>query len=71
MKLFQISIIDLGSLSPFYISDISHNIREQNCPDQHRIAMAEDFMGDQLEVDKILDKRTRNGKTEYYLSWKV
>ena len=28
-------------------------------------------MGEELEVDKILDKRSRNGKIEYYLSWKV
>ena len=53
-----------------YISDITYHIREQNRPD-HSIAMAEEYMGEELEVDKILDKRTRNGKTEYYLSWKV
>jgi len=27
--------------------------------------MAEEFI-----VDKILDKRSKNGKIEYYLSWK-
>ena len=31
--------------------------------------MAEE--GEEYIVDKILDKRSRNGKIEYYLSWKV
>ena len=25
---------------------------------------------DEFQVDRILDKRTKNGKTEYLLSWK-
>ena len=33
--------------------------------------MAEELDGEEFVVDKILDKRTRNGKIEYYLSWKV
>ena len=33
--------------------------------------MAEEIEGDEFIVDKILDKRSRNGKIEYYLSWKV
>ena len=32
--------------------------------------MAEELEGEEFVVDKILDKRTRNGKIEYYLSWK-
>ena len=28
-------------------------------------------MEEEFIVDKILDKRSRNGKIEYYLSWKV
>ena len=33
--------------------------------------MAEEMDGEEFVVDKILDKRVRNGKIEYYLSWKV
>ena len=33
--------------------------------------MANEVDGQEFVVDKILDKRTRNGKIEYYLSWKV
>ena len=33
--------------------------------------MAEELDGEEFVVDKILDKRVRNGKIEYYLSWKV
>ena len=33
--------------------------------------MAEELEGEEFVVDKILDKRVRNGKIEYYLSWKV
>lgn len=33
--------------------------------------MSEEIEGDEFIVDKILDKRSRNGKIEYYLSWKV
>ena len=33
--------------------------------------MADEIEGEEFVVDKILDKRTRNGKIEYYLSWKV
>ena len=33
--------------------------------------MAEEMEGEEFVVDKILDKRVRNGKIEYYLSWKV
>ena len=36
-----------------------------------QITMAEELEGEEFVVDKILDKRTRNGKIEYYLSWKV
>ncbi|XP_023329178.1 chromobox protein homolog 1-like [Eurytemora carolleeae] len=32
--------------------------------------MSEEIEGDEFIVDKILDKRSRNGKIEYYLSWK-
>jgi len=32
--------------------------------------MAEEMEGEEFVVDKILDKRVRNGKIEYYLSWK-
>ena len=32
--------------------------------------MAEELEGEEFVVDKILDKRVRNGKIEYYLSWK-
>jgi len=32
--------------------------------------MAEELDGEEFVVDKILDKRVRNGKIEYYLSWK-
>ena len=33
-------------------------------------SMAEELEGEEFVVDKILDKRVRNGKIEYYLSWK-
>ena len=66
--LFPIFIIDLRTyFVTFQISDII----SENKTVQITIAMAEEFMGEELEVDKILDKRTRNGKIEYYLSWKV
>ena len=35
------------------------------------LTMADEIEGEEFVVDKILDKRTRNGKIEYYLSWKV
>ena len=35
------------------------------------VRMAEELDGEEFVVDKILDKRVRNGKIEYYLSWKV
>ena len=35
------------------------------------LTMANEVDGQEFVVDKILDKRTRNGKIEYYLSWKV
>ena len=45
------------------------HIRSENKTVQ--ITMAEELEGEEFVVDKILDKRTRNGKIEYYLSWKV
>jgi len=44
------------------------NSRSFSLPQQRN--MAEELEGEEFVVDKILDKRVRNGKIEYYLSWK-
>ena len=42
-----------------------------HCRKSWDVRMAEELDGEEFVVDKILDKRVRNGKIEYYLSWKV
>ena len=42
-----------------------------HCRKSQDVRMAEELDGEEFVVDKILDKRVRNGKIEYYLSWKV
>ena len=42
-----------------------------HCRKSKEVRMAEELDGEEFVVDKILDKRVRNGKIEYYLSWKV
>ena len=58
---FPIFIIYFGTFVTYQISENK----------TVRITMAEELEGEEFVVDKILDKRTRNGKIEYYLSWKV
>ena len=54
----------------FLFSNIYHSFGTF-CYISESRTMAEDLEGEEFVVDKILDKRTRNGKIEYYLSWKV
>ena len=58
-------LLYLLCLIAFYVYT---KVNQNNFADKN-FKMPED--GEEFIVDKILDKRSRNGKIEYFLSWKV
>lgn len=59
------------TISDAFLLSFIYNLSPHFLLDIRDLTMADEIEGEEFVVDKILDKRTRNGKIEYYLSWKV